>query len=94
MATKKKTSTTKVPTTSQVTAQKKAPVAKKSAAAKPKKTVAKKAPAATAGRPSPEERYRMIEQAAYYLAEKQGFKADPLATWIQAEREINARLAK
>ena len=41
-------------------------------------------------RPSPEERRRMIAEAAYYLAEKRGFvDGDPSADWIVAERQVD-----
>ena len=62
---------------------KKPAVAKKAAA--PKAAAAKK-PAAKVAAPkavvskkpevSPEERYRMIQDAAYYIAERHGFKGD------------------
>ena len=69
--------------------QKRAPVA----AAPKKKAVAaaKPAPAKTI---SPEERFKMIEQAAYFRAEKHGFQVDPQANWIAAEKEVDAILAK
>ncbi len=81
--------------------------AAKPAAAAPRKTAApKKAPAATsapakprggarAKKPavSPEERYRMVQDAAYYIAEKHGFTGDNHAFWLQAEQEIDAKLA-
>ena len=83
--------------------------AKKPAAAKPaapkKAAAAKKAPAAAqpAAKPrgsrakkpavSPEQRYRMIQDAAYYIAEKHGFTGDNHAFWLQAEQEIDAKLA-
>jgi hypothetical protein len=43
---------------------------------------------------SPEQRRRYIEEAAYFIAERKGFKGnDELADWTQAEREIDALLA-
>jgi chromosome segregation ATPase len=43
---------------------------------------------------SPGERDKMIAEAAYFRAEQRGFKGgDPLADWVQAEAEINARLS-
>lgn len=43
---------------------------------------------------SAEERQRMIEEAAYYRAEKRGFAPGYEAEdWAAAEREIDARLA-
>ncbi len=44
-------------------------------------------------RVSPEERRRMIEQAAYFRAQQRGFNGgDPVADWLVAEREINRML--
>lgn len=59
-----------------------APAAKKLAA---KKTAAPKV--------TPEERMRMIEQAAYFRAEKAGFQGDPQAHWAAAEAEVDAILS-
>lgn len=45
---------------------------------------------------SEESRYRMISEAAYYLAEQRGFEGgdeDQLLDWLQAEAEIDSRLA-
>jgi hypothetical protein len=39
-----------------------------------------------------EDRYRMIEVAAYYIAEKSGFSYDHLNHWLQAEQEVDAKL--
>lgn len=42
---------------------------------------------------TPEERYRMIEEAAYFRAEKRGFLGGDVAQdWIQAEAEIDRML--
>ncbi len=38
---------------------------------------------------SPEQRYRMIEMAAYYLAEKDGFAGNPVDYWIAAEQQMS-----
>ena len=43
---------------------------------------------------SAEERFKMIEQAAYFRAEKHGFQVDPQANWVAAEKEVDAILAK
>lgn len=46
------------------------------------------------GRPSPEERERLIREAAYLRAEQHGFVgASPEEDWAEAEREIDAWLA-
>lgn len=73
------------------TAAKPAPAAPKKVAA-PKKAAAAK-PSAKKAEVSPEARYRMIQDAAYYIAEKHGFTGDNHAFWLQAEQEIDARLA-
>jgi rubrerythrin len=44
-------------------------------------------------RPSPEERQRMIAEAAYFRAEKRGFVGgDPVEDWIAAEKEVDKLL--
>lgn len=43
---------------------------------------------------SAQERYHMIDEAAYYRAEKSGFQVDPHANWIAAEKEIDELLSK
>jgi hypothetical protein len=67
------------------------------AAAKP----ARKATVKSAAKPAvatakvvvtPEQRQRMIEVSAYYLAEKNGFKGDGQQYWLQAERDVAAKL--
>ena len=42
---------------------------------------------------TPEERYRLVAEAAYYNAEKKGFRSDAQSDWLEAERMINAKLA-
>jgi|LSQX01.3.fsa_nt_gb hypothetical protein len=69
----------------------KAAVAKKAAAPKKvaaKKTVAKKAAV------SPEERYCMVQDAAYYIAERHGFNGDSAYFWALAESEIKLQLGE
>lgn len=41
---------------------------------------------------TPEQRYRMVEEAAYYIAERHGFAGDNHAYWFEAEKEIEAQL--
>ena len=41
---------------------------------------------------SSEQRYRMIETAAYYLAEKRGFNSNPEEDWLVAENQIDQQL--
>ena len=44
---------------------------------------------------SPEQRYLMIAEAAYYHAESRGFQeSDPIADWVEAEKEIDAMLRR
>lgn len=48
---------------------------------------------ATGRAPSDAERRAWIAEAAYFRAARRGFAAgDPLADWLEAEREIDARL--
>ena len=65
---------------------------------KPGKPRAAKAPAETvsaAGGKSvtPEQRYRMVAEAAYHHAERRGFVGgDPLNDWLLAEKEVDKLL--
>lgn len=53
------------------------------------------APAPAAAPPiTREQRHRMIACAAYGHAERAGFAVDPLQSWLAAEREIDAELAR
>jgi hypothetical protein len=38
-------------------------------------------------------RHSQIEKEAYYLAENENFKGDPVAHWLQAETSIDTKLA-
>ena len=68
-------------------------VVKPAAAASASKVVAK--PAVKASKIiSAQERYHMIDEAAYYRAEKSGFQVDPHANWVAAEKEIDELLSK
>jgi hypothetical protein len=43
----------------------------------------------------PENRHRMVAEAAYYKAEKRGFRAgNPEKDWVEAEAEVESSLAK
>jgi hypothetical protein len=77
-------------TSEKTTAAKKAP-AKKAPA---KKAPAKKASAKKAARKSvsAETRFNMIQEAAYYLAESNGFGGDAAQYWEQAERQVDEML--
>ena len=41
-----------------------------------------------------EERYRMIEVAAYYIAERNGFRGNAFDYWVAAEAEISEKIGK
>ena len=77
-------------------AVKKAPAKKAVAKKAPaKNAVAKKAPAkATASKPkyTAAQVYNMIQQAAYFAAENDGFAKEPTEYWVQAEASINAMI--
>jgi len=70
------------------------PVAEKKATAT-KAKIATAKPAITKRaevKPTPEERYRMVEITAYFIAERSGFQGDSTEHWSAAEREIAAKL--
>jgi hypothetical protein len=79
-----------------------APAVKKAATPAPemktpaKKTTEKKSKPAvnqkTAVKPTLEERYRMVELAAYFIAEQHGFAGHTDEYWVAAEQQIAARL--
>ena len=70
----------------------KAPEAVKAA---PKAPAAPKAAAPVAKKPeiSPEQRYNLIKEAAYFIAERHGFNGDSAYFWSLAEAEVNNRLS-
>jgi len=71
------------------------PVAEKKPAAPKKAAAPKAAPAAKkVAAPGAEERYRMVEIAAYYIAERNGFSGDQAAFWAEAEAQIAKMLSK
>jgi hypothetical protein len=73
-----------------VAAAKAAPA--KSAAVARKAAAPKAAAKSKHSGPTPEERYRMIAEAAYYIAERRGFTpGDPAKDWHDAEAEIAAQ---
>ncbi|MGE5027642.1 MAG: DUF2934 domain-containing protein [Betaproteobacteria bacterium] len=101
---KKKTpsSIAKTPAIAKAAAKKpaaaKAAASKKTVAAEPKKAAPKKTAAKSATpakiHVSPEQRYCMIAEAAYYHAERRGFQGDPVKDWVAAEKEIEVLLSK
>ena len=66
------------------------PLSKK--AASPKAAASKKT-ASKAMIVTGEQRYRMVAEAAYYRAERNQFKSDPLRDWIEAESDIATLLS-
>lgn len=96
-------------TTAGVKAAAKKPAPAKAAVKKPvaAKAPAKKPAAAAAKKPAtkrttaaggklnitPEQRYSMVAEAAYYRAQQQGFMGDPVQDWTAAEAEIAALLS-
>ena len=65
------------------------------AAAKPAASSATKAAVKASNKTiSAQDRYHMIDEAAYYRAEKSGFQVDPHANWVAAEKEIDELLSK
>lgn len=69
----------------------------------PKKTTVRKTTAAKATttktsttkarKISAEERYKMIEVAAYYIAEHNHFQGNAIDFWIAAEEEVSKKIA-
>ncbi|WP_438024041.1 DUF2934 domain-containing protein [Sorangium sp. So ce233] len=45
-------------------------------------------------RPSHDERHRLIAKVAYGYAERAGFRNNPVDDWLNAEREVDARLER
>ncbi|AUX46648.1 hypothetical protein SOCE26_081540 [Sorangium cellulosum] len=43
---------------------------------------------------SREERHRLIAKVAYGYAERAGFRTNPVEDWLNAEREVDARLER
>lgn len=75
-----------------------APAAKRSltpAAAGKRTAAARTAPHPAKGKVSPEQRYCMIAEAAYYRAERRSFSGgNPLQDWVEAEAEIDRLLSQ
>ena len=70
------------------------PVAAKPATEAKAKAATKKTSKSKSGEISLAERYRMVEVAAYYIAEQHQFAGSPTDYWIQAEIDINAKYPK
>ncbi len=57
----------------------------------PAETAAVDVPTTPPQTPTPEVRFKMIQVAAYFRAEKDGFRKDPAEYWREAELEIALR---
>lgn len=69
--------------------------ASKPSAARRSPAAARTAPHPAKGKVSPEQRYCMIAEAAYYCAERRGFSGgNPLQDWVEAEAEIDRLLSQ
>ncbi len=52
-------------------------------------------PSTATRRAAAEERWRLIAETAYLRAEQRGFEhGDPVNDWLEAEREVDARLKR
>lgn len=67
-------------------------VSRKATAQKAVATKVKPAARKTEAKPTPEERYCMVQTAAYFIAERDGFCGCPAEYWAAAELEIAGRL--
>jgi hypothetical protein len=81
------------------TAKKTVAASKSTVVKKPHANKAKSATARTVGpkkvaKITPEERYRMVETTAYFIAEKHGFQGRSDEHWAAAEIEVAARLGQ
>jgi len=91
MAATKKSTTKKVASAKATTQKiKTAPVAPVA----PAKPVFPASPVAASARHISQAEWRsMVEQAAYYIAEKKGFTGNPEEHWADAEAQVRAELA-
>jgi len=91
------TKTEKPKAASKVAAPKKAAAPKAAPAKKPaaeKKVATPKKATTKKSKAGPEERYRMTEVAAYFIAERDSFAGSPVDYWIAAEIQISKLLDK
>lgn len=61
---------------------------------KPEDTNPKPATTGKTAKPTPEERYRMVETTAYFIAERHGFQGRSDEHWAAAEIEVAVRLGQ
>jgi hypothetical protein len=90
--TAQKTATDPNQTKSSVVKKGATPAAEKKTSTKKAATTKVKPIQKTAKKPTPEERYRMVETAAYFIAEQHGFQGRSDEHWAVAEREIAVQL--
>lgn len=69
-----------------------APAKTKTAKPAAKRVTTKKNGGTASWNPGNEERYNMIQVAAYYLAERDNFSGSPVDYWIEAEAQISSML--
>ncbi|HEX9593115.1 MAG TPA: DUF2934 domain-containing protein [bacterium] len=81
----KKKSAPQVKAGAEKSTQKNVATAEKKSAASP----AKKSKATL----TPEQRFRLVQEAAYYIAQKDGFRGDPCGYWLAAEAQVAKDLA-
>lgn len=93
-ATPKKTSAPKTAAKKAVSTKTAAPKKAATKKTETKKAAPKKTSVKKKGEMSSFERYKMIEVAAYYMAEKNGFAGHAVDYWIAAEKDIDKKLAK
>jgi hypothetical protein len=91
-ATKKTAATTK-PTKTSVAKAAVKPAVKAVKNSAVKKSVAKKSVSSKPNKISAEERYRMVEVAAYFMAERNKFAGSPVEYWSAAEAQIKKMLS-
>jgi cell division septation protein DedD len=95
----KKPAAAKKPATAKKTVAAKKPAAVKPAAKSTAKPVAKVVAKPVASKkaagwtPGPQERYNMVQVAAYYIAERNGFNGNPMSFWEEAEKQVASMLA-
>lgn len=86
----KKVAIPKKVSTAKATSKPTTATAKKPAAAKKTATAKSSTRKTKSGIADLELRYRMIEVAAYFIAEKDGFSGNPVDYWIAAEAQISS----
>jgi hypothetical protein len=88
----KKAAVAKKTAAKQSTSAKKVVAKKKTTAPKRATSSARGSRAAAARTLTRAERHALISEAAYLRSEANGFLGDPCADWLEAEREVDARL--